>query len=166
MRCSGGSSLPRSEPAWHRAGGNHAGRGKKEERRRAFSLLLDPLLRWCGVGWTRALARTTCLSFSLDFSQRALALAGVKRGACSYSLHFSRASPSSPLPGLALLAPALLPLLPSLLSVIILLTHLLVVSRTPFSRATRWVRVASLSSLLFLSSPFPSFFRPVKTGMG
>ncbi|KAJ7892188.1 hypothetical protein B0H13DRAFT_2276851 [Mycena leptocephala] len=75
---------------------------------------------------------------SRGFSQPALALAGVKCGARSYSLHFSRASPPSPLPGLALLAPALLHFLPSLLSVIILLTHLLVVSRTPFSRAARW----------------------------
>ncbi|KAJ7851753.1 hypothetical protein B0H13DRAFT_1904912 [Mycena leptocephala] len=69
-RCSGGSSLPRSEPACHRAGGNDAGRGKKEERRRAFSLLLAPLLRWVlEWGWTRALARTTCLSFSVGISR-------------------------------------------------------------------------------------------------
>ncbi|KAJ7833384.1 hypothetical protein B0H13DRAFT_2678932 [Mycena leptocephala] len=60
---------------------------------------------------------------SRDFSQRTHALAGVKRGARSYSIHFSRASPPSPLPGPALLAPAILPFLRWLLSVIILLTH-------------------------------------------
>ncbi|KAJ7851770.1 hypothetical protein B0H13DRAFT_2359864 [Mycena leptocephala] len=84
---------------------------KQEERWRAFSLLLAPLLRWVVEwGWTRALARTTCLSFSLGIS------------------------PSVPFPSRA---PALLPFLPSLLSVSILLTRLLVVS-TPFSRAARW----------------------------
>jgi hypothetical protein len=112
---------------------------KQEERRRAFSLLLAPLLRWVVEwGWTRALARTTCLSFSLGIS------------------------PSVPFPSRA---PALLPFLPSLLSVSILLTRLLVVS-TPFSRAARWVRVASLSSLPFLSISFPFFLLTCKDGNG
>ncbi|KAJ7884468.1 hypothetical protein B0H13DRAFT_2667000 [Mycena leptocephala] len=105
------------------------------------------------------------LDLGISANYRALALTGVKRGARSYSLHFSRASPPSPLPGLALLAPALPPFVPSLLSVIILLTHLLVVSRTPFSRAARWC-LASLFFLPFLSLSFPFFLPTCKDGNG
>jgi hypothetical protein len=67
----------------------------REERRRGFSLLLAPLLPWV-VEWGTS-ANYAPQSLSRDFSQRALAFAGVKHGARSYSLHFSRASPPSPL---------------------------------------------------------------------
>ncbi|KAJ7787889.1 hypothetical protein B0H13DRAFT_2395138 [Mycena leptocephala] len=90
----------RSEPAWHRAGGNDAGRCKKEERRRAFSLLPAPLLRWVEWG-TRANYVPQFLS--RDFSRRALALAGAKHSARSYSLHFC-----GPLLSLVLLSSLLL----------------------------------------------------------
>jgi hypothetical protein len=138
----------------------------REERRRVLFAAHPAAPMGCGVGLDPRTSTNYVSQFlSRDFSQRALALAGVKRGVGSYSLHFSRASPSV-LPGLALLAPALLPFLPSLLSVGILLTHLLVVSRTPFFRATRWVRVASLSSLPFLSLSFPFFLPTCKDGNG
>jgi hypothetical protein len=110
----------------------------------------------CGVGLDPSTRANYVPQFlSLDFSRRTLALAGVKRRARSYSLHFSRASPPSPFPGLALLAPALHPFLPPLLSVIILLTHLLVVSRTPLSGTAHGVCGASLL-LPPLPLPLPS----------
>ncbi|KAJ7828705.1 hypothetical protein B0H13DRAFT_2373050 [Mycena leptocephala] len=109
----------------------------------------------CGVGLDPSTRANYVPQFlSLDFSRRTLALAGVKRRARSYSLHFSRASPPSPFPGLALLAPALHPFLPPLLSS----------QGHPYLEPRTGCVVPLFSSLPFLSLSLPFFLPTCKDG--
>jgi hypothetical protein len=101
----------------------------------------DGLWNGAGLGHLRELRASvslsgflaTCPCIGRHEARRTLVLPSLFAGLSSFPSPWS-SSPRSCSP----------PFLPSLLSVIILLTHLLVVSRTPVSQAARWVRVASL----------------------